>query len=84
VNIWSGSKLPSIAGALSMFLQMGGEKSHPSSQWRKSEISKDRPSGAKQVAGKGLNLREIREKHPAGAKAHSLFCRIYGTTKVVP
>jgi hypothetical protein len=39
---------------------------------------------ALQAAEKGLNLREIREKHPAGAKAHSLFCCIYGTTKVVP
>jgi len=39
---------------------------------------------ALQAAEKGLNLREIREKHPAGAKANSLFCCIYGTTKVVP
>jgi hypothetical protein len=37
-----------------------------------------------QAAEKGLDLTRSPEKHPSGAEAPLLFCRIYGTTKVVP
>jgi ribosomal-protein-alanine N-acetyltransferase len=51
---------------------------------RSENITNKHPSGAKQVAEKGLNLGKIPEKHPAGAKARPLLSGICGPTEVVP
>ncbi len=42
------------------------------------------PAREEKSAKNGLNLCEIREKHPAGAKAPHLIGGICGTTEVVP
>jgi hypothetical protein len=48
------------------------------------DIGGKSPSGAKQVAEKGMDLTRTLEKHPSGAKARHLFPMTYGTTEVVP